>query len=147
MNIHEYQAKEVLAKHGVAVPKGVVVDNPEKAEAAAREAARDADAQLAAEQERLEAEFGHPSGQAPVVLAISLVPGAAAGGSGPTQEPTCVQDVEGDAPKNEPTGENVERRKGLRKEEERQCHGQHFARGRGGDAHQGAKQFQHHQEQ
>ena len=35
MNIHEYQAKEILAKHGVAVPKGVVVDNPEKAETAA----------------------------------------------------------------------------------------------------------------
>ena len=41
MNIHEYQAKEVLAKHGVAVPKGVVVDNPEKAEAAARELGTD----------------------------------------------------------------------------------------------------------
>ncbi|SVE49668.1 uncharacterized protein METZ01_LOCUS502522, partial [marine metagenome] len=25
MNIHEYQAKEVLRKHGVAVPKGIVV--------------------------------------------------------------------------------------------------------------------------
>ena len=41
MNIHEYQAKEVLAKHGVAVPKGVVVDNPEKAETAARELGTD----------------------------------------------------------------------------------------------------------
>jgi len=41
MNIHEHQAKEVLAKHGVAVPKGVVVDNPEKAEAAARELGTD----------------------------------------------------------------------------------------------------------
>ncbi len=28
MNIHEYQAKEVLAKHGVAVPKGIVVEKP-----------------------------------------------------------------------------------------------------------------------
>ena len=33
MNIHEYQAKEVLAKHGVAVPKGVVIENAEKAAA------------------------------------------------------------------------------------------------------------------
>ena len=41
MNIHEHQAKEVLAKYGVAVPKGVVVDNPEKAEAAARELGTD----------------------------------------------------------------------------------------------------------
>jgi len=41
MNIHEYQAKEVLAKHGVAVPKGIVVDNPDKAEAAARELGTD----------------------------------------------------------------------------------------------------------
>ena len=35
MNIHEYQAKEILAKHGVTVPKGIVVDKPEQAEAAA----------------------------------------------------------------------------------------------------------------
>ena len=41
MNIHEYQAKEVLARHKVAVPKGIVVDNPEKAEAAARELGTD----------------------------------------------------------------------------------------------------------
>ena len=41
MNIHEYQAKEVLAKHGVAVPKGMVVDNPDKAETAARELGTD----------------------------------------------------------------------------------------------------------
>ena len=41
MNIHEHQAKEVIAKHGVAVPKGIVVDNPEKAEAAARELGTD----------------------------------------------------------------------------------------------------------
>jgi len=41
MNIHEYQAKEVLAKHGVAVPKGMVVDNTDKAEAAARELGTD----------------------------------------------------------------------------------------------------------
>jgi len=41
MNIHEYQAKEVLAKHGVAVPKGMVVDNPDKAESAARKLGTD----------------------------------------------------------------------------------------------------------
>ena len=41
MNIHEYQAKEVLAKHGVAVPKGVVIDNPEKAEAVSRKLGTD----------------------------------------------------------------------------------------------------------
>jgi succinyl-CoA synthetase beta subunit len=41
MNIHEYQAKEVLAKHGVAVPKGMVVDNPDKAETAARKLGTD----------------------------------------------------------------------------------------------------------
>ena len=41
MNIHEYQAKEVLARHKVAVPKGIVVDNPEKTEAAARELGTD----------------------------------------------------------------------------------------------------------
>ena len=35
MNIHEHQAKEILAKHGVTVPKGIVVDKPEQAEAAA----------------------------------------------------------------------------------------------------------------
>ena len=28
MNIHEYQAKAVLAKYGVAVPKGKVADIP-----------------------------------------------------------------------------------------------------------------------
>ena len=41
MNIHEYQAKEVLAKHGVAVPKGIVVENPDKAEVAARKLGTD----------------------------------------------------------------------------------------------------------
>ena len=41
MNIHEHQAKEVIAKHGVAVPKGIVVDDPEKAEAATRELGTD----------------------------------------------------------------------------------------------------------
>ena len=37
MNIHEYQAKAVLAKYGVAVPKGKVADNPAEAEAIAEE--------------------------------------------------------------------------------------------------------------
>jgi succinyl-CoA synthetase beta subunit len=37
MNIHEYQAKEVLRKHGVAVPSGRVAATPEEAEAIAKE--------------------------------------------------------------------------------------------------------------
>jgi succinyl-CoA synthetase beta subunit len=41
MNIHEYQAKEVLAKHGVAVPKGVVIENAEKATAVSRKLGTD----------------------------------------------------------------------------------------------------------
>ena len=37
MNIHEYQAKEILKSYGVKIQKGIVVDNPEKATAAAKE--------------------------------------------------------------------------------------------------------------
>ncbi len=37
MNIHEYQAKEVLKRYGVAVPRGIVATTPDEAEAAARE--------------------------------------------------------------------------------------------------------------
>ncbi len=37
MNIHEYQAKSLLAKYGVAVPRGVVAFSPEEAEKAANE--------------------------------------------------------------------------------------------------------------
>jgi len=37
MNIHEYQAKEILRKYGVAVLKGQVAATPEEAEAAAKE--------------------------------------------------------------------------------------------------------------
>ncbi len=37
MNIHEYQAKEILAKYGVAVPRGKVADTPAEAEAIAKE--------------------------------------------------------------------------------------------------------------
>ncbi len=37
MNIHEYQAKELLAKHGVAVPRGGVASTPEEAETVARD--------------------------------------------------------------------------------------------------------------
>ena len=37
MNIHEYQAKSVLAKYGVAVPRGSVADTPAEAESAAKE--------------------------------------------------------------------------------------------------------------
>jgi succinyl-CoA synthetase beta subunit len=37
MNIHEYQAKAVLSRYGVAVPKGKVADTPAEAEAIAKE--------------------------------------------------------------------------------------------------------------
>src|SRR3990172_4669908 len=37
MNIHEYQAKSVLAKYGVAVPRAKVADTPSEAEAIAKE--------------------------------------------------------------------------------------------------------------
>jgi succinyl-CoA synthetase beta subunit len=37
MNIHEYQAKGLLSRFGVAVPRGAVAYTPEEAEAAARE--------------------------------------------------------------------------------------------------------------
>jgi succinyl-CoA synthetase beta subunit len=36
MKIHEYQAKELLSKYNVPVPRGVVIDNPSEAAAAAR---------------------------------------------------------------------------------------------------------------
>ena len=36
MNIHEYQAKELLKKYGVAVQRGIVADTPDKAVAAAK---------------------------------------------------------------------------------------------------------------
>src|SRR4051812_16794840 len=39
MNIHEYQAKEILKKYGVAIQRGIVADTPEKAHAAAKELA------------------------------------------------------------------------------------------------------------
>jgi succinyl-CoA synthetase beta subunit len=37
VNIHEYQAKSLLAKYGVAVPRGAVAYTPEEAESAARD--------------------------------------------------------------------------------------------------------------
>jgi len=37
MNIHEYQAKSILAKYGVAVPRGKVADTPAEAEAITKE--------------------------------------------------------------------------------------------------------------
>ena len=37
MNIHEYQAKELLAKYNVPVPRGKVAFNPEEAETAAKQ--------------------------------------------------------------------------------------------------------------
>ena len=36
MNLHEYQAKKILANYGVPVPEGLVAANPDEAEAAAR---------------------------------------------------------------------------------------------------------------
>lgn len=36
MNIHEYQAKEILSKYGVAVQRGIVADTPDRATEAAR---------------------------------------------------------------------------------------------------------------
>ncbi|MGH6855751.1 MAG: ATP-grasp domain-containing protein, partial [Aestuariivirga sp.] len=37
MDIHEYQAKEILAKFGVPVPKGALAYSPEQAAYRARE--------------------------------------------------------------------------------------------------------------
>ena len=37
MNIHEYQAKDLLKKFGVAIQRGIVADTPDKAVAAAKE--------------------------------------------------------------------------------------------------------------
>ena len=37
MNIHEYQAKEILAKHGVSIPRGGIAHNPEEAINSAKE--------------------------------------------------------------------------------------------------------------
>ncbi|PZR31125.1 MAG: ADP-forming succinate--CoA ligase subunit beta, partial [Azospira oryzae] len=37
MNIHEYQAKDILKNYGVAVQRGIVADTPDKALAAAKE--------------------------------------------------------------------------------------------------------------
>ena len=37
MNIHEYQAKDILKKYGVAVQRGIVADTPDKALDAAKE--------------------------------------------------------------------------------------------------------------
>jgi succinyl-CoA synthetase beta subunit len=39
MNIHEYQAKDILKKYGVAVQGGIVADTPDRAVAAAKELA------------------------------------------------------------------------------------------------------------
>ncbi|MCX7894443.1 MAG: acetate--CoA ligase family protein, partial [Thermoanaerobaculum sp.] len=37
MKVHEYQAKEILARYGVAVPRGRVATTPDEARAIARE--------------------------------------------------------------------------------------------------------------
>src|SRR5574342_782490 len=36
MNVHEYQAKEILKRFGVVVPRGIVASTPEEAQAAAK---------------------------------------------------------------------------------------------------------------
>ena len=41
MKIHEYQAKELLRKYGVAVPRGLVARSPEEAYHAAKELGTD----------------------------------------------------------------------------------------------------------
>src|SRR5882762_1599253 len=41
MNIHEYQAKELLEKFGVATPRGEAASTPDEAEQAARDLGRD----------------------------------------------------------------------------------------------------------
>ncbi len=47
MNIHEYQAKAVLAKYGVPVPRGIVADNAKEAEAAAKKVLTEMGAKVA----------------------------------------------------------------------------------------------------
>jgi len=37
MNLHEYQSKELFAKYGIAVPRGIAVKTPDAAVAAAKE--------------------------------------------------------------------------------------------------------------
>ena len=37
MNIHEFQAKEILKRFGVAVPRGIVATTPEEAKNAAQQ--------------------------------------------------------------------------------------------------------------
>ncbi|HEY2829399.1 MAG TPA: ADP-forming succinate--CoA ligase subunit beta, partial [Thermoanaerobaculia bacterium] len=37
MKVHEYQAKEILRRYGVPTPRGIVVDSPDEARAAAKE--------------------------------------------------------------------------------------------------------------
>jgi succinyl-CoA synthetase beta subunit len=47
MNIHEYQAKAVLAKYGVPVPRGIIANNPKEAEAAAKKVLGEMGAKIA----------------------------------------------------------------------------------------------------
>ncbi len=47
MNIHEYQAKTVLAKYGVPVPRGIIASNPKEAEAAAKKVLGEMGAKIA----------------------------------------------------------------------------------------------------
>ena len=41
MNIHEYQAKEILKSYGVTIQEGIVADTPDKAVEAAKELNRE----------------------------------------------------------------------------------------------------------
>ncbi|MEQ9231984.1 MAG: ATP-grasp domain-containing protein, partial [Cyclobacteriaceae bacterium] len=41
MNIHEYQAKEILKSYGVTIQEGIVAENPDKAVEAAKQLHRD----------------------------------------------------------------------------------------------------------
>ncbi|UBM59379.1 ADP-forming succinate--CoA ligase subunit beta [Marinilongibacter aquaticus] len=47
MNIHEYQGKEILAKYGVRIQRGIVADSPEKAVTAYKEIAKMTDSNFA----------------------------------------------------------------------------------------------------
>jgi succinyl-CoA synthetase beta subunit len=47
MNIHEYQAKAVLSKYGVPVPRGIIASNPKEAEAAAKKVLGEMGAKIA----------------------------------------------------------------------------------------------------
>ena len=47
MNIHEYQGKEILAKYGVRIQRGIVAESPEQAVTAYKEIAKMTDSKFA----------------------------------------------------------------------------------------------------